>query len=208
MDSFETNAYQSEYSDTDSLISEDSDTVFSIETILDELGTFVGCLTKLGFSLDRPAPDPALAPNKAHTPTPSPSLISSATETQTLGKKLAPRIVPTLRHNPMVIFEESKDALEDDGDCYQNELMSDKKADLKAPARSYYNSSSFRERIHQPPFNHRGSFGFSLSDIKLAFDLGKLIYYTCFTKEHRDSFPPTGNSFPSTLEHSPTLILI
>lgn len=165
LDSFETNAYQSEYSDTDSLISEDSDTVFSIETILDELGTFVGCLTKLGFSLDRPAPDPALAPNKAHTLTPSSSLISSATETQTLGKKLAPRIVPTLRRNPMVIFEESKDALEDDGDCYQNELMLDNKADLKAPASSYYNSSSFRERIHQPPFNHRGSFGFSLSDI-------------------------------------------
>lgn len=184
--------------------------MFSIETILNELGTFVGCLTKLGFSLDRPAPDPALAPNKAHTPTPSPSLISSATETQTLGKKLAPRIVPTLRRNPMVIFEESKDALEDDGDCYQNELMSDKKADLKAPARSYY-SSLFRERIHLPAFNHRGSFGFSLSDIKLACDLGKLIYYTCFTKEHRDSFPPTrraGNSFPSTLDHSPTLIRI
>lgn len=64
MDSFETNAYQSEDSDTDSVISGDDDAVFSIETALDDLATFVGCLTKLGFSLDRPAPDQA--PDKSN----------------------------------------------------------------------------------------------------------------------------------------------
>lgn len=189
MDSF--GAYQSEYSDTDSVISEDSDTVFSIETMLDELGAFVGCLTKLGFSLDCPAPDPAPAPNKAHTPTPLPSLTSSTTEAQTLGSILAPPILPTLRRDPMDNFEESKDPLEYDG---QYKLMLDKKADLKAPARSYYDSANeFRERIRPPPLDHGGSFGFSLSYIKIASDLGKRIYDTCSTKANR-----AGNPLPCT----------
>ena len=64
LDSFETNAHKNEDSDTDSLISGDDDALFSIETALDDLATFVGCLTKLGFSLDRPAPDPAPTPDK------------------------------------------------------------------------------------------------------------------------------------------------
>lgn len=47
------------------------------------------------------------------------------------------------------------------------------------------------------------SLGFSLADFKLAYDLGKLIYDTCFTKANR-----AGRPFLSTLEYSPTFIRI
>lgn len=43
------------------------------------------------------------------------------------------------------------------------------------------------------------SLGFSLSDVKFAFDLGKLIYDTCFTKANR-----AGKLFFSTLDTFPT----
>lgn len=76
------NAYQSEYSDINSVNSGDSNTVFSIENVLDDPGAYVECLTKLGFSLDCPALDPFPASDKANTL--SSSLTDSAKHTKLL----------------------------------------------------------------------------------------------------------------------------
>ncbi len=65
MDKLKIGSSDDQIEDADSIFSEDTDLEFSIEAALDDLQTYVGCLTKLRLSLERPAPDTADAETTA-----------------------------------------------------------------------------------------------------------------------------------------------
>lgn len=137
LDSFKIDSYQSEDSDTDSMLSgdDDDDAVFALKTVLDELAAFVGCLTKLEIVLDHPSPDPAPVPGIAsNKPSSSRTGPANYCVMQRSGHHSAANLLSTLEPDSEDTFEKNKDRREDDGDYNQFRLMSDKKVSGKQPS--------------------------------------------------------------------------
>lgn len=105
LDSFETNTPDpSEDSDNESSISGDSDNEFSIDAVLGDLQIFVECLVSLGFSLQRPACDPAPCLSKAAGP--PPSVTGSAADMRLIKMPSAENLSSALCPEPMDDFSE------------------------------------------------------------------------------------------------------